>query len=219
MTAVGAAPGQGPYPLPAWAKARQLTGPFISGSTHAVLVFGQDPSGWVTGWGALKLQLRHWDVVGRAACGCPVFPFWPRIPCRTRPARHTQPDNAAEEGDARGGQSARRAGALKTRSSGAPAGSDTTGAGARAWPVSLSDLIAGGLLVPGLEALSVAYKGSTHTAELRPDGTIVHEGRAFGSASAFSIHVKRLITPDKQGDDGWKSVLYQGKPLDVYRCV
>lgn len=75
-----------------------------------------------------------------------------------------------------------------------------------------------GLLTPGPDALSVLYKGSTHSAALLADGTIRYDGKAYGSASAFSIHVKRLITPDKQGDDGWKSVLYQGKPLDVYRC-
>lgn len=87
----------------------------------------------------------------------------------------------------------------------------------RALPVSLADLIHAGLLTPGDGVLSVAYKGSTHRASLLADGTIRHDGKVYNSASAFSIHVKRLITPDKQGDDGWKSVLYAGKPLDSYR--
>ena len=26
-----------------------------------------------------------------------------------------------------------------------------------------------------------------------------------------------MQTPNKQGDDGWKSVLYEGQPLEVYR--
>jgi hypothetical protein len=26
-----------------------------------------------------------------------------------------------------------------------------------------------------------------------------------------------MQTPNKQGDDGWKSVLYEGQPLDMYR--
>lgn len=42
-------------------------------------------------------------------------------------------------------------------------------------------------------------------------------GLKFSSATAFSMHCKRLQTPNKQGDDGWKSVLYEGTPLDVFR--
>lgn len=108
--------------------------------------------------------------------------------------------------------------ALKTRSAGPAAPSDSSGGVLRALPVSLADLIHAGLLTPGDGVLSVAYKGSTHRASLLADGTIRHDGKVYNSASAFSIHVKRLITPDKQGDDGWKSVLYAGKPLDTYRC-
>ena len=26
-----------------------------------------------------------------------------------------------------------------------------------------------------------------------------------------------MQTPNKQGDDGWKSVLYEGQPLEMYR--
>lgn len=37
------------------------------------------------------------------------------------------------------------------------------------------------------------------------------------SATAFSIHCKRQQTPNKQGDDGWKSVLYEGLALDTFR--
>ena len=35
-------------------------------------------------------------------------------------------------------------------------------------------------------------------------------GVQYGTATAFSIHCKRLQTPNKQGDDGWKSVFYAG---------
>lgn len=42
-------------------------------------------------------------------------------------------------------------------------------------------------------------------------------GKKFQSATSFSIHCKRMQTPNKQGDDGWKSVLYEGQPLDMYR--
>ena len=43
-------------------------------------------------------------------------------------------------------------------------------------------------------------------------------GKRFGSATSFSIHCKRQQTPNKAGDDGWRSVLYEGQPLDIYRC-
>ena len=45
----------------------------------------------------------------------------------------------------------------------------------------------------------------------------VHAGKSFQSATSFSIHCKRMQTPGKQGDDGWKSVLYEGQPLELYR--
>ena len=37
-------------------------------------------------------------------------------------------------------------------------------------------------------------------------------GVKYNTATAFSIHCKRLQTPNKQGDDGWKSVMYAGDP-------
>lgn len=46
---------------------------------------------------------------------------------------------------------------------------------------------------------------------------VIPAGKKFGSATAFSIHCKRMQTPGKQGDDGWKSTLYEGQPLDIYR--
>lgn len=42
-------------------------------------------------------------------------------------------------------------------------------------------------------------------------------GQTFQSATAFSIYCKRLQTPGKQGDDGWKSVHYEGVPLGDIR--
>jgi len=51
------------------------------------------------------------------------------------------------------------------------------------------------------------------------DGTIEYQGKRYNSATAFSIHYKRQITPSKQGDDGWKSVAYDGRPLEHYRKI
>jgi hypothetical protein len=42
-------------------------------------------------------------------------------------------------------------------------------------------------------------------------------GTTFNTPSAFSVHVKRLITPNKQGDDGWHSVYVDGVLLNAVR--
>jgi hypothetical protein len=42
-------------------------------------------------------------------------------------------------------------------------------------------------------------------------------GEEFFSPSAFSVHVKRLVTPAKQGDDGWRSVFVNGVVLHDLR--
>jgi hypothetical protein len=84
---------------------------------------------------------------------------------------------------------------------------------------SLWDLVEAGVLVPGRGKISVAYKGASTTATLTDDGCIEYQGRKYQSATAFSIHFKRTITPSKQGDDGWKSVLYDGRPLEHFRHV
>lgn len=198
-----------PHPIPEWLKGHSLTGPFISGTSHRVLVLGQNAAG--------TLRTPTWDCSCAPGAGSACRP--PDRPAAACLPQITLPPNATtdfEDADART-PAARKSG-LKTRSSGPAAASEASGSASRAWPVSLADLVGAGLLAPGPEALSVLYKGSTHSAALLPEGTIRYDGKVYGSASAFSIHVKRLITPDKQGDDGWKSVLYQGKPLDVYRC-
>ena len=42
-------------------------------------------------------------------------------------------------------------------------------------------------------------------------------GSTFNTPSAFSVHVKRLVTPNKQGDDGWHSVYVDGVLLNAVR--
>ena len=39
----------------------------------------------------------------------------------------------------------------------------------------------------------------------------------FESPSAFSIFFKRMVTPGRKADDGWKTVKFQGKFLDHYK--
>jgi hypothetical protein len=83
--------------------------------------------------------------------------------------------------------------------------------------ISLLQLIEKGILKPGPDQISCSYKGQTAVANLTEDGCIEYEGRQYQSATSFSITFKRTITPSKQGDDGWKSVMYGGKPLEYYR--
>ncbi|GBF98200.1 hypothetical protein Rsub_10700 [Raphidocelis subcapitata] len=82
--------------------------------------------------------------------------------------------------------------------------------------VTIKDLIDAGLIRPGPDAVTVSYKNSATQGELLPDGTIVYGGTKFATASAFSVHVKRLQTPSKQGDDGWRSVHAAGSGLSLH---
>lgn len=40
----------------------------------------------------------------------------------------------------------------------------------------------------------------------------------FCSPSAWAMHCKRIINPDKKSGCGWASVKYKGKKLDVYKA-
>lgn len=46
---------------------------------------------------------------------------------------------------------------------------------------------------------------------------LIYAGTTFNTPSAFSVHVKRIITPGKQGDDGWHSVYVDGVLLNAIR--
>ena len=41
----------------------------------------------------------------------------------------------------------------------------------------------------------------------------------FCSPSAWAIHCKRIINPDKKSGCGWASVKYKGKKLDAYKAT
>lgn len=83
----------------------------------------------------------------------------------------------------------------------------------------MKDLVDAGVLIPGKNKVTCVYKGMTAVATLAEDGAIEYQGKRYNSATAFSIHYKRQITPSKQGDDGWKSVCYDGRPLEHYRKI
>jgi len=98
--------------------------------------------------------------------------------------------------------------------------------------VKIKDLIESGLLTPGEDIVSVIYKGTTYFASLDSSGTILFQGiystviwidefdvlgSSFNSPTAFSIHVKRILSPEKRGDDGWNSVMISGQSLSTWR--
>lgn len=75
-------------------------------------------------------------------------------------------------------------------------------------PPPLKILIDAGLLEPGPGRLSVKYRGAAIDAELRPDGTILYQGKAHHAPSGFSLAAKRGVNPAVFSDDGWGNVRY-----------
>mmetsp|Transcript_5188 Transcript_5188/g.13216 ORF Transcript_5188/g.13216 Transcript_5188/m.13216 type:complete len:610 (-) Transcript_5188:47-1876(-) len=83
--------------------------------------------------------------------------------------------------------------------------------------VTLKKLLDAGLLQPGTDNLWCEYKGVRSVGSLTPEGRISWEGMLFESPSAWSIHLKRLVTPGRKADDGWKTIRYQGKLLEHFK--
>ena len=83
--------------------------------------------------------------------------------------------------------------------------------------VSLLDLIKEGLMEPGQGVLKIVYKNHEYVGDLTEDGLISFEGEEWESPSAWSITVKRRLFPEKKADDGWKSVMHQGKKIEAIK--
>lgn len=98
-----------------------------------------------------------------------------------------------------------------THGGGIGGGSSTAG------PVTLKHLVEARLLSPGPRVLRLEYKGHTYYADLDAGGHITYDRMLFGSPSAFSVYIKRLVTPTRKADDGWKSVRFGGKLLEHYK--
>ncbi|XP_026324590.1 MPN domain-containing protein CG4751 isoform X2 [Hyposmocoma kahamanoa] len=67
----------------------------------------------------------------------------------------------------------------------------------------------------------IEYLGQKFVGDLQPDGKIKsHETETiFCSPSAWAIHCKRIINPDKRSGCGWASVKYKGKKLDTIKAT
>ncbi|XP_047000085.1 MPN domain-containing protein isoform X1 [Schistocerca americana] len=80
-------------------------------------------------------------------------------------------------------------------------------------------LLSSGLLEPGEGTMAIEYLGQRFVGDLLPDGKIKSQETdiIFASPSAWAIHCKRIINPDKKSGCGWASVKYKGRKLDVYK--
>ncbi|KAK3083491.1 hypothetical protein FSP39_024059 [Pinctada imbricata] len=87
--------------------------------------------------------------------------------------------------------------------------------------VTLYMLITEKVIEPGPALLSLKYLGRRFIADLLPDGRIQMPGtkETFTSPSAWAVHCKRQVNPDKKSGCGWASVLYKGKKLDVWKAA
>lgn len=66
-----------------------------------------------------------------------------------------------------------------------------------------------------------SFQGQKFVGDLQTDGKIKsHETETiFCSPSAWAIHCKRIINPDKRSGCGWASVKYKGKKLDTIKAT
>ncbi|XP_041976436.1 MPN domain-containing protein CG4751 [Aricia agestis] len=87
--------------------------------------------------------------------------------------------------------------------------------------VTLQMLLDEKMLEPGNAAMTIEYLGQKFVGDLQADGKIKsHETETiFCSPSAWAIHCKRIINPDKRSGCGWASVKYRGKKLDTIKAT
>ncbi|CAH2243518.1 MPN domain-containing protein CG4751 [Pararge aegeria] len=87
--------------------------------------------------------------------------------------------------------------------------------------VTLQMLLEEKMLEPGTAAMTIEYLGQKFVGDLQVDGKIKsHETETiFCSPSAWAIHCKRIINPDKRSGCGWASVKYKGKKLDTIKAT
>ncbi|XP_022189367.2 MPN domain-containing protein CG4751 [Nilaparvata lugens] len=85
--------------------------------------------------------------------------------------------------------------------------------------VTLQMLLAADILQPGEGTMSIEYLGQRFMGDLLPDGKIksLETDIVFASPSAWAIHCKRIINPEKKSGCGWASVRYKGTKLEIYK--
>ncbi|XP_071447256.1 MPN domain-containing protein-like isoform X2 [Hetaerina americana] len=85
--------------------------------------------------------------------------------------------------------------------------------------VTLKMLLSEGLLQPGEAAMSIDYLGHKFTGDLLPGGQIRSQESdlIFATPTAWAVHCKKIVNPDKKSGCGWASVKYRGQKLDSYK--
>lgn len=81
-------------------------------------------------------------------------------------------------------------------------------------------LLAAKMLEPGKSTMTIEYLGQKFIGDLLADGKIKSQETEtiFCSPSAWAMHCKRIINPEKKSGCGWASVKYKGKKLDAYKA-
>lgn len=81
-------------------------------------------------------------------------------------------------------------------------------------------LLAAKMLEPGKSTMTIEYLGQKFVGDLLADGKIKSQETEtiFCSPSAWAMHCKRIINPEKKSGCGWASVKYKGKKLDAYKA-
>ncbi|XP_054083471.1 MPN domain-containing protein CG4751 isoform X1 [Zeugodacus cucurbitae] len=85
--------------------------------------------------------------------------------------------------------------------------------------ITLQTLMSANVLQPGKAVMTIDYLGQKFVGDLMPDGKIKSQETetVFLTPSAWAVHCKRFINPEKKSGCGWASVKYKGKKLDVYK--
>uniref|UniRef100_A0A0K8VPG8 MPN domain-containing protein CG4751 n=1 Tax=Bactrocera latifrons TaxID=174628 RepID=A0A0K8VPG8_BACLA len=85
--------------------------------------------------------------------------------------------------------------------------------------VTLQTLMSANVLQPGKAVMTIDYLGQKFFGDLMPDGKIKSQETEtlFLTPSAWAVHCKRFINPEKKSGCGWASVKYKGRKLDVYK--
>ncbi|BFF95844.1 MPN domain-containing protein [Drosophila madeirensis] len=85
--------------------------------------------------------------------------------------------------------------------------------------VTLQTLMAANVLQPGKGLMTIEYLGQKFVGDLLSDGKIKSQETEtiFLTPSAWAMHCKRIINPEKKSGCGWASVKYKNKKLDSYK--
>jgi Restriction Enzyme Adenine Methylase Associated len=87
--------------------------------------------------------------------------------------------------------------------------------------LTLSILLAEGLIEPGDGVMSIDYLGQSFKGDLLSIGKIrsVETGLIFNNPSAWAIYCKKIINPAKKSGCGWASIKYRGRKMDYFKTI